>query len=152
MNVCVTHGRAHYPGETDSVHTLGDNLDCREEEWTDVVPGEVVDEEDGSQCERLDADAEPFFVLSSNDFAYLDTLASGLVPCKVESIGPVPDKAHLAATVLITAGRAGYERGERITVAVPSRTLVARTQVFRRKGQLRVAGPLRYYTDEGDLV
>lgn len=52
--------------------------------------------------------------LKTGSLAYLDTIGSGLVPCKVLAIhstgGSYP---HVIITVEVTASRLAYRRGER---------------------------------------
>ena len=139
MEFCIVHGWSHPAGETDSVDSVGDELYCRTETWPEVVEGTVV----SSHCEPSD---EPFFTLSGGDLAYLDTVFSGLVPIKMLTIGDTEARAK------VTAGRPGFTRGEVLDLRVPNTTLVNRSQVFTRRGQYRIVGPLRLVTDEGDLL
>jgi hypothetical protein len=83
MRFCITHGRQHYPGETEDVLVLGDDLRCRESEWT-VIAGDVLaDVPSGEQPDDL------YYTLGADDLAYLDTRPDGgLVPVKVLAIEP----------------------------------------------------------------
>lgn len=139
MEFCIIHGWAHYPGETESVHTVGDDLDCRVEQWPAVVEGEVI----GSQWKLHE---EPYFTVAAGNLAYLSTVEAGLVPVKVGTI--TDDEVE----VRITAGRPGYERGEILNLRAPNPLVVSRDQVHRSRGQYRIAGPVRMVTDEGDVL
>lgn len=147
MNYCTIHGRAHRPDEIDDVATLGDDLDCRDETWDNVVEGEVT----GSQWEQVTDEAEAFFTVHADQFAYLNTTQAGIVPVKVLTIHADVER-YGTADVKVTAGRPGYTRGEVLQVRVPNPWLVARTQVYTRRKQVRVMGPTRFCTDEGDLL
>lgn len=134
---CLTHGRIHYPGEADDVLKLGDNLECVEEYW-DVVEGETLD----SQCEESDSISP---VIRSGDLAYIDSLFAGLVPAKVTQI------SKYEATVLVTAGRPGFNRGDVLVFSVPNVSLLARDQVTRA-GYMRHEGPVRFKNEEGQWL
>lgn len=147
MLYCITHGKAHYEGETDDVSTLGDNLPCRTEEW-DAVVGEA---QAGSQCEPVEVSR---YLLTKGSLAYLDTVFSGLVPVKVLKVtDPMPRDEQpwppMMATIEVTANRVGYSRGEQMTVRLPNHTVVHRAQVYRRSGIFRVNGTTSFLSDEG---
>lgn len=66
--------------------------------------------------------------------AYLDSLYSGLVPCKVIDITGAGDGGKV--TVKLTASRGGYSRGE--TVETHPGHVIPRDKVRTRDGQLRI--------------
>lgn len=137
MLYCIAHGRAHYRGEADDATLLGDDLPCIEEEW-DVVGGTTL----SSHCEQR---SEPSPLVMTGSLAYLTSVAAGMVPVKVVEV------RDYEADVKVTAARAGFPRGSTITLHLPNHTLVARDQVYRRRGVLRVNGPTSVMTKAGDL-
>lgn len=155
MDFCITHGREHYPGETEDVLVLGDDLTCREVGWT-VVPGEVV----SAVPSREPAD-DLYYTLGVDQLAYLDTRPDGgLVPVKVLDIEPTdgePDDedAHVMwhqANLRVTAARPGFTRGEVVQVSLPNPALLSRDTVYTSRGQIHLMGPTRFLTPEGELL
>lgn len=158
MLFCITHGREHYPGETEDVALLGDDLTCHEVEWT-VVTGSVLD------CSPEGTETDTFHhTLGSGELAYLDTrpggdrAGSGLVPVKILSIEPLEgddEDAHTLwhqADLRVTASRPGFTRGQRLEVSVPNPMLLSRACVYTERGQVKVMGPTRFITEEGELL
>lgn len=136
MLYCTVHGRAHYEGETDHAARVGDELECREEEW-DAVPGEVVT----SHCEPTETVRD--FLIRQGSLVYIDTVFSGLVPVKVLGV------SLNQAVLQVTAGRPGYRRNEVIEMSLPNSTLVHRRQVHVRSGMFRIHGRPTVMTDGG---
>jgi hypothetical protein len=131
---CVVHGYAHSSTERGN----GDHLWCREESVT-VVPGTVV----ASVSQRNEEPvAQPTHTLRSGDFAFIDSLRSGLVPVKVLSVN------EREVTVRVTASRPGYTRYEKITLALPNPWIIARDQVHTRRGQFIVTGTVQFEVDQ----
>lgn len=140
---CLTHGREHADNETDEdyedllVRTEVDgtvNVTPCTEDLRTVVLGTVVSvsEADGSDSEV----SEPTFTLKAGDLAYIDTVAGGLVPCRVKSID------WTGADVQVTASRPGWERGDVEHFVNPAISLVHRDQVKQRHGQPWIIGTL----------
>jgi len=76
--------------------------------------------------------------LKSGDLAYIDTMQSGLVPCKVISMRPTVRQDGgpcVIKCVRVTADRYGYKRGDVIT-SEDSGCIVPRTAVKRFRGQV----------------
>jgi hypothetical protein len=156
MMFCITHGRGHYPGETEDVTLLGDDLECHEVEWPVVVAGVVT-----SSVPTREPVDEVYYTLGDNDLAYLDARpGAGLVPVKVLAIEPTegePDDedaevAWFQADLRVTAARPGFNRGQRIQLSLPNPVLLSRDTVYTLAGQVAVLGPTRIITPEGELL
>lgn len=132
LTYCHAHGTAH--------DATPDERPCRTEEWT-VVPGTVV-----GSIEIDETELPGCFVLKAGDLAYLDAF-SALVPVKVLAVNEWGQ-----VKVQVTAPRQGWTRGEYVTLEHPGLSLVARTQVSTRRGQYRIAGRVRLFTDSGVLL
>lgn len=79
---------------------------------------------------------KPLPILKAGVLAYIDSMRSGLVPCKVLSIkrdtsGVMPRDV---VTFVVTATRTGYPRGHKCN-SLSSRIIVPRTAVYRIRGQ-----------------
>lgn len=77
-------------------------------------------------------------IYHAGDLAYIDTLRSGLVPCKVVSVSY---ERHFGndwqvITVKVTGKRPGYKRGD-VTTGTRS-TIIPRDHIFTRAGQYRI--------------
>lgn len=139
---CLTHGREHQDGETEEDYTdllprteadgMVNVTPCTEDLRTVVVGTVVSVNEDGSDSEL----SEPVFTLKAGDLAYIDTVAGGLVPCRVRSID------WTGADVQVTASRPGWERGDVEHFVNPAIALVHRDQVKQRHGQPWIIGTL----------
>lgn len=129
---CHTHGWAH-PVDPDG---QPDGRGCFAEDWI-TVPGIVID------SVEIEPEFEPYHLLASGKFAYLNTVA-GPVPVKVIE---VEDEM---TTVKVTAARPGCRRGEYLHLPNPTISLLHREQVSRRTH--KVSGTVRLITDEGNLL
>lgn len=151
---CHVHGMTHRNGEMESIYTIprefltGDPEndfdyveDCREEEREIVVlsPEEYVVKREQAVVRR----SSTIPALRSGDLAYLNS-TTGLVPCKVLSIN---EEGH--ASVLITAARPGWTKGQTLTIRSPRLSLVSREQV-KRDGT--IIGTLLIRTDKGRIL
>lgn len=146
MLYCLTHGRAHYPGENENVDLLGDDLDCIEEEWP-VVEGQVL----GSHWEPTEE--ELYFLLTPGMLAYLETVSAGMVPVKILDVDYSPATEWVPqATLKVTAARPGFTRGQEVIVHAPNPVVVGRAQVYVSGGEMFALGPHRFVTPDGEAL
>lgn len=73
----------------------------------------------------------------AGELAYFDSIAGGLIPCKVTAIG-----SDGRAYVTLSASRGPYVRGEHLTMALS--VLVPRCKVRRAHGQLKISTTYRW--------
>lgn len=135
LNFCHVHGRAHPVEQAWAI--------CRVERWSDVVVGEV-----SSDSEAPQEPEQATLVLSPGDLAYIDTVQSGLVPCKVLFIN-----RDGITTIQVTAYRGDWKRGESVPLANPRLSLVKREQVSTNGDTTTITGAhLLLATEEGVLI
>lgn len=76
--------------------------------------------------------------LAKGDLAYCDAFLSGLIPCKVLDIEPASVSGY-AITVVLTATRGAWKRGEVLVRHSTDRSVIPRGAVYRTSGQYRIA-------------
>ena len=150
VEFCHVHGYSHWDGEMDAVDTAPDDRICKVEVWPNVI---TLDPEDihHIQDERMVQDLNtPRHVLMAGDLAFIRLFVEGeptFVPCKVLAVW-----SNGRTSVKITADRGPYKRGTFREFDNPWLSLVARSQISRKYGGVRVNGSLAVITDDGRIL
>lgn len=83
--------------------------------------------------------------LKTGDLAFYDSMRSGFVPGKIESVHMV--NGAKVVTLRVTATRGPYVRGDRVRCDVPHLNVIGRGQVRVRHGRYRINGGTEFTVD-----